>query len=58
MEAAHYNRIAVLWFFITTVRWSCFRKGGGSDKNKIETDYRVNDEKLSPCLPFFVAPVI
>ena len=31
-------RLTVSWFFITTVRWSCFRKGGGSDKNKIETD--------------------
>jgi hypothetical protein len=44
-------RLAVLWFFITTVRWSCFRKGGGSDKNKSRPRL-VNDEKLSPCLPF------
>ena len=39
---------------IADVLWidGVYRKGGGSDKNKIETVYRVNDEKLSPCLPF------
>ena len=31
----------------------CLAREAGQIKIKIETDDRVNDEKLSPCLPFY-----